>query len=69
MSKKTSNDALDALEQLYAILRLAQANFPGTVGVQISTSGSSPQASMTVPYYILMEIADKAKAAMEARDG
>lgn len=55
-----------ALEQLEAILTLAQANFPKSTAVLISTNGASPSAEVLIPSYVLKTITDAARAAMEA---
>lgn len=62
-----AREVKSALEQLDAVLTLAQANFPKSTAVHISTNGASPSAAALIPGYVLKIIIDAARAAMEAK--
>lgn len=57
-------DAIEVLDRIDAVLTLAKANFPHTTNVGIETVGCTPKASMSVPWFLMKEIADQARLAL-----
>lgn len=64
MNERLRNDALEALDRLEALMKLAKANFPRTSEISIETGGYDPKASMSMPWYLLKTITDAGRRAL-----
>lgn len=56
MSELLEDDAREYRKRLKSLIRLASSNFPRNTHIGISTLGSDPHASMSIPPGVLLKL-------------
>ena len=65
LTEAQRRDYPEYLDNMEAVVKLAAANFPRNIDVRIETAGSSPQASITLPWSVLSFLIDAGRTALE----